>query len=241
MRQRYFITATGTGIGKSFITAALARQAKAAGKSVAAYKPVISGFDPAKPIEESDTRLFCCCAPRPAFDAVKISNAFRPGVLRNRWRLQWPRDWKIARSISMRWSPRARNAMNGAGGSRFDRRRRRRNGPPHRPPYGHRLDRGAGDRGGAGDGQLSRRHQPYADGAGRIGAAKNSVFAVIVNESAESPVPLQATVDNLRWSLSRVCGHWNAVSELRGAYRRPPPGFAGKNVATCCASPCMCY
>jgi dethiobiotin synthetase len=54
MSQRLFITSTGTGIGKTFITAALARQARALGKSVAAYKPVISGFDPAKP-EESDT------------------------------------------------------------------------------------------------------------------------------------------------------------------------------------------
>jgi dethiobiotin synthetase len=56
MRQRYFITATGTDIGKTFITAALARQAKALGKSVAAYKPVISGFDPDRP-EESDTGI----------------------------------------------------------------------------------------------------------------------------------------------------------------------------------------
>jgi dethiobiotin synthetase len=51
MHQRTFITSTGTGIGKTFITAALARQAKALGKSVAAFKPVISGFDPLKPGE----------------------------------------------------------------------------------------------------------------------------------------------------------------------------------------------
>lgn len=47
MRQRFFVTSTGTGIGKSFITAALVRQARALGRSVAAYKPLISGFDPA--------------------------------------------------------------------------------------------------------------------------------------------------------------------------------------------------
>lgn len=56
MNQRYFITSTGTGIGKSFITAAMVRQAKALGQSVAAYKPVISGFDPAQPAD-SDTGL----------------------------------------------------------------------------------------------------------------------------------------------------------------------------------------
>src|ERR1700722_19853614 len=54
MNQRFFVTSTGTGTGKSFITAALVRQAKALGKSVAAYKPVISGFDPAQP-KDSDT------------------------------------------------------------------------------------------------------------------------------------------------------------------------------------------
>jgi dethiobiotin synthetase len=56
MNQRFFITSTGTGIGKSFITAALVRQAQAAGRSVAAYKPVISGFDPAD-VTGSDTGL----------------------------------------------------------------------------------------------------------------------------------------------------------------------------------------
>lgn len=56
MSQHFFVTSTGTGIGKSFITAALVRQAKARGKTVAAYKPVISGFDPAD-VANSDTGL----------------------------------------------------------------------------------------------------------------------------------------------------------------------------------------
>jgi dethiobiotin synthetase len=54
--MRLFITSTGTGIGKSFITAGLARQARAHGQTIAAYKPVISGFDPAE-VEESDTGI----------------------------------------------------------------------------------------------------------------------------------------------------------------------------------------
>lgn len=43
---RLFVTATGTGIGKTFVTAALAFQARAAGRRVAALKPILSGFDP---------------------------------------------------------------------------------------------------------------------------------------------------------------------------------------------------
>jgi dethiobiotin synthetase len=56
MGQHYFIAATGTGIGKTFITAALVRQAKALGHSVAAFKPLISGFDASDP-SPSDTAL----------------------------------------------------------------------------------------------------------------------------------------------------------------------------------------
>jgi dethiobiotin synthetase len=56
MQQKFFITSTGTGIGKTFITAALVRQAKQLGRSVAAFKPVISGFD-TDTISESDTAV----------------------------------------------------------------------------------------------------------------------------------------------------------------------------------------
>jgi dethiobiotin synthetase len=42
---RLFITGTGTGIGKTFVTAALARAALEAGRSVVVLKPVLSGFD----------------------------------------------------------------------------------------------------------------------------------------------------------------------------------------------------
>ncbi len=40
----YFITSSGTGIGKTFLTAALAYQLRISGKTVNALKPVISGF-----------------------------------------------------------------------------------------------------------------------------------------------------------------------------------------------------
>src|SRR5436305_15323969 len=42
-----FVTATGTGIGKTFVTAGLIGELRAAGRSVQAIKPVVSGFDPA--------------------------------------------------------------------------------------------------------------------------------------------------------------------------------------------------
>lgn len=43
---RLFVTATGTDIGKSFVTASLAATVRRQGKSVLALKPVASGFDP---------------------------------------------------------------------------------------------------------------------------------------------------------------------------------------------------
>ena len=40
----WFVTATGTDIGKTFVTAGLIRHLRAQGKAVAALKPVVSGF-----------------------------------------------------------------------------------------------------------------------------------------------------------------------------------------------------
>ena len=41
----YFITATGTDIGKTFVTAGLIRHLKNADEKVSALKPILSGFD----------------------------------------------------------------------------------------------------------------------------------------------------------------------------------------------------
>lgn len=49
-----FVTATGTGVGKTFVTCALVRALRASGKTVQALKPVASGIDPDAP-EGSDT------------------------------------------------------------------------------------------------------------------------------------------------------------------------------------------
>jgi dethiobiotin synthetase len=42
-----FVTATGTDIGKTFVTIGLIRHFSSAGRAVEAIKPVVSGFDPA--------------------------------------------------------------------------------------------------------------------------------------------------------------------------------------------------
>jgi len=41
----YFVTASGTDIGKTFVTAGLIRHLRQAGKTVNALKPIVSGFD----------------------------------------------------------------------------------------------------------------------------------------------------------------------------------------------------
>lgn len=41
----FFVTATGTDIGKTFVTAGLIRHLREHGKSARAFKPVVSGFD----------------------------------------------------------------------------------------------------------------------------------------------------------------------------------------------------
>jgi len=54
MMQKYFITATGTNIGKTLVTCALAAQLLAQGKMLKALKPVISGFDMVS-LEQTDS------------------------------------------------------------------------------------------------------------------------------------------------------------------------------------------
>jgi dethiobiotin synthetase len=51
-----FVTASGTSVGKTFVTLKLVAELKAAGRPVQALKPVASGFDAARP-EGSDTAL----------------------------------------------------------------------------------------------------------------------------------------------------------------------------------------
>jgi dethiobiotin synthetase len=49
----FFVTATGTDIGKTYVTAGLIRACRRKNRAVTALKPVVSGFDPLSP-ESSD-------------------------------------------------------------------------------------------------------------------------------------------------------------------------------------------
>ena len=54
--KTFFITATGTGVGKTYVTAALASALSDQGRSVRVLKPVITGFNDKSP-EDSDTAI----------------------------------------------------------------------------------------------------------------------------------------------------------------------------------------
>ncbi len=57
MSKAYFITATGTDLGKTWIAAGLVAACRARGVPVRALKPVMSGFDPARPGECDAARI----------------------------------------------------------------------------------------------------------------------------------------------------------------------------------------
>ena len=61
----FFVTATGTDIGKTFVTAGLIRHLRGQGKPVEALKPVVSGFDPANAVV-SDPAVLLAALGRPA-------------------------------------------------------------------------------------------------------------------------------------------------------------------------------
>jgi dethiobiotin synthetase len=59
-----FVTATGTDVGKTFVTAGLIRHLRGEGKTVAALKPIVSGFDPTNAVV-SDPALLLTALGRP--------------------------------------------------------------------------------------------------------------------------------------------------------------------------------
>ncbi len=56
-RLAFFVTGAGTELGKTFVASGLARVFRARGHAVAVRKPVMSGFDPARPGESDAGRL----------------------------------------------------------------------------------------------------------------------------------------------------------------------------------------
>ena len=61
------MTATGTEVGKTFVSCGLLRAARRAGWRVAALKPVLTGYDPAG-AAESDAGLLLAAMGRPVTD-----------------------------------------------------------------------------------------------------------------------------------------------------------------------------
>jgi dethiobiotin synthetase len=67
----YFVTSTGTDVGKTFVTAGLIRILRAANQAVNALKPVVSGYDPSV-VETSDPAVLLAALGRPvAADEVE--------------------------------------------------------------------------------------------------------------------------------------------------------------------------
>lgn len=72
-----FITSSGTGVGKTLVTASLAHQLHRAGKTARVLKPVISGFT-AEEFDESDTAILLQSQETaPTEDAVDRMSPFR--------------------------------------------------------------------------------------------------------------------------------------------------------------------
>lgn len=57
MSRRLFIAGAHTDVGKTYAACAILREARAAGRSVQALKPVVSGFDPADWAESDPGRI----------------------------------------------------------------------------------------------------------------------------------------------------------------------------------------
>lgn len=72
-----FVTATGTDIGKTFVTTGLIRAARNLGRPVDALKPVVSGFDP-NDVPASDTGAILDALGRPAStEAIELVSPWR--------------------------------------------------------------------------------------------------------------------------------------------------------------------
>jgi len=72
-----FVTGTGTDVGKTFVTAALIRHGRAAGRTVAAIKPVVSGFDPAAVATSDPGVLLAALGRAPTMDEIDRISPWR--------------------------------------------------------------------------------------------------------------------------------------------------------------------
>ena len=75
--SRLFVSASGTEIGKTFVTCALITQLKAAGYSVDALKPVATGYDPLRPELGDSGTLLTALGRRPDTTGVEAITPWR--------------------------------------------------------------------------------------------------------------------------------------------------------------------
>lgn len=61
----YFVTGSGTDVGKTYVAAALIRRLRAEGRTVAALKPLVSGHDPDNPSSSDPAVLLEALAQEP--------------------------------------------------------------------------------------------------------------------------------------------------------------------------------
>jgi dethiobiotin synthetase len=73
----FFITATGTDIGKTFVATELIRHFRRAGRAVDALKPVVTGFDPAKAETSDPGRLLTALGKPIVPDEIACMSPFR--------------------------------------------------------------------------------------------------------------------------------------------------------------------
>ena len=88
-----FITATGTDIGKTFVTAGLIRHVGASGGAIGAIKPIVSGFDP-QAWQSSDSAVLLAALGRPV--ALVEVEAISP------WRFKAPLSPDLASRLESR-------------------------------------------------------------------------------------------------------------------------------------------
>lgn len=73
----YFVSSTGTDLGKTFVTAGLVRHLRAEGRPVAALKPLVSGYD-SSVVETSDPAVLLRAMARPvSADEIAAIAPFR--------------------------------------------------------------------------------------------------------------------------------------------------------------------
>jgi dethiobiotin synthetase len=81
-RRRYFVTGTGTGVGKTFVSCALARRARELGaRRVLAFKPIETGCSRHEgQLVGADQQLLCDAAGNWQAGALRGSYQFEPAV-----------------------------------------------------------------------------------------------------------------------------------------------------------------